>query len=110
LWTRVLDARIPGASGEGAAIAETTLHRHLDRSRRRQHLAGLTVTVVSHQAAATLASELSDVGIDLGLQRLGQHPPSTLTHYLIDQRRRDGAGFADGVAVRCSPPAVMPPW
>jgi hypothetical protein len=29
-----------------------------------------------------------DVGVHLGLQRLGQHPPGALPHDLIDQRRR----------------------
>jgi hypothetical protein len=30
----------------------------------------------------------SDIGVHLGLQRLGQHPPRALPHDLIDQRRR----------------------
>jgi hypothetical protein len=29
-----------------------------------------------------------DIGIHLGLQRLGQHPPRALPHDLIDQRPR----------------------
>ena len=47
--------------------------------------------VPDHQAAAVLVpllSEPGDVGVHLGLQRLGQHPPGTLPHDLIDQRRR----------------------
>jgi len=35
-----------------------------------------------------LAGELGEVGVDLGLQRLGQHPPGALADDLIDQRRR----------------------
>jgi hypothetical protein len=50
------------------------------------------VPAVAHgQAAAVgvaLVGELGDVGVDLGLQRLGQHPPGALPHDLIDQRRR----------------------
>jgi len=34
-----------------------------------------------------LAGELGDIGVDLGLQRFGQHPPGTLADNLIDQRR-----------------------
>lgn len=48
------------------------------------------VAVAHHQPAATLIAltgELGNIGVDLGLQRLGQHPPGTLTHELVDQRR-----------------------
>jgi hypothetical protein len=47
--------------------------------------------IAHHQSAAALVAlggEPGDVGVDLGLQRLGQHPPSTISHDLIDQRRR----------------------
>jgi hypothetical protein len=37
-----------------------------------------------------LIGELVDVAIHLGLQRFGQHPPGTLAHDLIDQRRTTG--------------------
>jgi len=37
-----------------------------------------------------LAGEPGDVGVDLGLQRLGQHPPGALPDDLVDQRLRPG--------------------
>jgi hypothetical protein len=40
----------------------------------------------------TLADELGDVGIDLSLQGLSQHPASTVTDDLVDQRRARAAG------------------
>jgi hypothetical protein len=49
------------------------------------------IAVTDHQAAAILAAfggMRRDVGVDLGLQRLGQHPPGALPHDLIDQRPR----------------------
>ena len=48
------------------------------------------IAVAHHQAVAVLVplgGELGDVGVDLGLQRLGQHPPRAFPHDLIDQRR-----------------------
>jgi hypothetical protein len=53
--------------------------------------------VAHHQPAAvlvTLADVAGDVVVDLGLQRLGQHPPGTLTNQLVDQR---GAAVSAGV-------------
>ena len=47
--------------------------------------------VAHHQPASgliALVGEPGDVVGDLGLQRLGQHPPGTLADDLIDQRRR----------------------
>ena len=47
--------------------------------------------VAHHQPTpvlVALAGEPGDVGVDLGLQRFGQHPPGTLADDLIDQRRR----------------------
>jgi hypothetical protein len=47
--------------------------------------------VAHHQPPAVLvalAGELGDVGVDLGLQRLGQHPPGTVADDLVDQRHR----------------------
>ena len=52
---------------------------------------GLVIAVTHHQPAAVLVPlgrERRDIGIHLGLQRLGQHPPRALPHNLIDQRRR----------------------
>jgi hypothetical protein len=47
---------------------------------------------VAHHQPSTglvaLGDELADVGVHLGLQCLGQHPPRTLPHDVIDQRRR----------------------
>ena len=60
-----------------------------------QHLAGLVGAVAHHQPAAVLVAlvgELGDVGVDLGLQRLGQHPPGALADDLVDQRRHHRRG------------------
>jgi hypothetical protein len=46
-------------------------------------------TVAHHQpppALIMLTGELGDVGVNLGLQGLGQHPPSALADDLVDQR------------------------
>jgi hypothetical protein len=51
--------------------------------------------VAHHQPPAVLVAlsdELSDVALDLGLQGLGQHPPGTVAHDLVDQRRRRRRG------------------
>jgi hypothetical protein len=72
--------------------------------------------VADHQATAalvTLIDELRDVGVDLGLQRLGQHPAGALPDDLINQRhpaarvtsarsRSDGAGTTVSIRV-CLP-------
>jgi hypothetical protein len=51
----------------------------------------LTVRAVAHHQPPTvlipLGGELGDVGVDLDLQRLGQHPAGAITDDLIDQRR-----------------------
>jgi len=47
------------------------------------------IAIPHHQAPAVLiplAAERGDIGIHLGAQRLGQHPPGALPHDLIDQR------------------------
>ena len=44
-------------------------------------------TTSRRPSLVALAAEPGDVGVDLGLQRLGQHPASALPHDLIDQRR-----------------------
>jgi hypothetical protein len=50
------------------------------------------VIAIAHHQPATVLIALGgmrrDIGIHLGLQRLGQHPPRALPHNLIDQRRR----------------------
>ena len=64
---------------------------HLHRARAGEDLPRLMAAVAHHQAAAplvALGAEPGDVGINLGLQRLGQHPPRALPHDVIDQRRR----------------------
>jgi hypothetical protein len=38
-----------------------------------------------------LVTERGDVGVHLGLQGLGQHPPGTLADDLVDQRAATGA-------------------
>ena len=73
---------------------------HLDRTGAGQHLAGLVGAVAHHQPApvlVALVAERGDVGLDLGLQRLGQHPPGTLADDLVDQRRRPRAAGVIGV-------------
>ena len=50
---------------------------------------GWCVAVAHHQPAPALvplASQLGQVGVDLGLQRGGQHPPRTLPHDVVHQR------------------------
>jgi hypothetical protein len=50
------------------------------------------VVTVAHDhpvaALIALADVAGDVVVHLGLQRLGQHPPSALADELVDQRRR----------------------
>jgi hypothetical protein len=62
---------------------------HLHRPRRGEHLAGLARAVAYHQSPAALVALVGEPGDDrigLGLQRLGQHPPGTLAHDVINQR------------------------
>ena len=64
---------------------------HLDRAGAGQHLPRLVIAVADHQPAAVLiplGGMRRDIGVHLGLQRLGQHPPGAFPHDLIDQRRR----------------------
>jgi hypothetical protein len=44
-----------------------------------------------------LVAGLGEVGVDLGLQRLGQHPPGTLADDLVDQRHPVRAAGVIGV-------------
>jgi hypothetical protein len=65
----------------------------LDGAGAGEHLAWLMAAVAYDQPVAVgvaLIGELVDVAIHLGLQRFGQHPPGTLAHDLIDQRRTTG--------------------
>jgi hypothetical protein len=67
---------------------------HLDCPGRGEDLAGLVEAVAHHQptsVAVTLTDVAGDVGLDLGLQGLGQHPTRALAHELVDHRRRAGA-------------------
>jgi len=51
------------------------------------------VAVAHDQAVAvlvTLVGERGDVGVHLGLEGLGQHPPRALADDLVDQRWRAG--------------------
>ena len=64
---------------------------HLHRPGRGQHLPALVVAVAHHHSAARLIPlrrQPGEVSADLGLQRLGQHPPGALPNNLIDQRGR----------------------
>ena len=67
---------------------------HLHRTARGEHLPGLMRAVAHHQpppVVVALVGVAGDVGVDLGLQRLGQHPPGTLPHQLVDQHHTSGA-------------------
>jgi hypothetical protein len=92
--------------GEPLALASVRIdalvvdprHGHLHRARAGQHLARLVIAVAHHQPTALLvelAGQRRDVGVHLGLQRLGQHPPSTLPDDLVDQRRRTHRHHSD---------------
>jgi hypothetical protein len=75
---------------------------HLDRAGAGEHLTRGVGTIAHHQAMPVLAAfadEAGDVGVDLGLQRLGQHPAGTLTHDLVDQRRRRRCAIGGVVTV-----------
>jgi len=58
---------------------------------------------VAHDQSVTalvaLTGELGDVGLNLSLQRLSQHPAGTLTHDLIDHRRRAAGCIGRGPLV-----------
>ncbi len=63
---------------------------HLHRTSGGHDLPWLGVAVADDQPAAafvSLVSELGDVGVDLGFQRGGEHPPGALADDLVDQRR-----------------------
>jgi len=64
---------------------------HLHRAGASQHLPRLVVAVAHHQSPARLVVLLGEPGdalLDLGAQSLGQQPSGTLTHDVIDHRRR----------------------
>ena len=61
------------------------VHRH--RARAGGHLTRLVIAIAHHQpppVLVTLVGEPGAVGVHLGLQRLGQHPPRTLPDELVD--------------------------
>ena len=81
--------RLPGI-GVDAPVVDPRCD-HLHRAGAGQHLTRLVRAVAHHQPVpvlVALAGELRDVGVDLGLQRLSQHPPSPITDDLINQRHR----------------------
>jgi len=60
-----------------------------------RHISSLPAAGDSHSARPgggrsliPLGNVCRDIGVHLGLQRLGQHPPGAFPHDLIDQRRR----------------------
>jgi hypothetical protein len=80
---------LAGVGIDSAVVDPRRVDRH--GAGTGEHLAGLVVAIAHHQSVAALVAlvgEPSDALLDLGLQRLGQHPPGTLTDNLIDQRRR----------------------
>ena len=82
---------LPLAGGRVGALVVDPRDGHLDRARAGQHLPRLVRAVADHQPAAVLIAlggMRRDIGVHLGLQRLGQHPPGALSHDLINQRRR----------------------
>jgi hypothetical protein len=90
LSTRDVEDAFRDATGEvllsKSAVSEIT--DRLWEDYPGQHLTGLMRAVAHHQPAAVLvalADELGEVGVDLGLQGLGQHPTSTVTDNLVDQ-------------------------
>ena len=90
--------RSPGVGVDAAVVHPR--HGHLDRARAGQDLAGLVGAVAHHQPASALVAlvdELGDVGVDLGLQRLGQHPAGALADEFVDQHRPVGTAGVIGV-------------
>ena len=86
-------------SGVGAAVVDPW-RDHFDRTGRGEHLPGLVGAVAHRQPAPVLVAltrELGDVGVDLGLQRFGQHPARALADDLVDQRATIGAAGVIGV-------------
>ena len=82
---------LPLTRARVGALVVDPRHGHLDRAGAGQDLPRLVIAVAHHQPAAVLIplrGVRGDIGIHLGGQRLGQHPPGTLPHDLIDQRRR----------------------
>jgi hypothetical protein len=80
--------------GVDAAVVDPR-RSNLDRSSAGEHLTSLVRAVADDQSAAVLvaiAGELGEVSIDLGSQGLSQHPTSTVTDDLVDQRRARAAG------------------
>jgi hypothetical protein len=81
-------APLPGALVDAFVIDPR--RADLDRAGRGQHPPRRRVAVAHHQATAVLV-ELPGVRVDirgdLGLQRRREHPPRTVTHDLVDQRR-----------------------
>jgi hypothetical protein len=85
--------------GVGAAVVDPW-RDHFDRAGRGEHLPGLVSPVAHHQPASALVAltrELGDVGVDLGLQRFGQHPAGALADDLVDQRHPVRAAGVIGV-------------
>jgi hypothetical protein len=75
---------------------------HLDRAGAGEHLTRGVGAIAHDQSMPVLVAfvgEAGNVGVDLGLQRLGQHPAGTHTHDLVDQRRRRRCGIGGVVTV-----------
>jgi hypothetical protein len=71
----------------------------LDLARAGGELAGWRVAVAAHQPVAALVDQLSergDVGIDLGLERRGQHPAGALAGQLVQAHRQLAPGSLVG--------------
>ena len=74
---------------------------HGHRARGRGHLTRAVIAVAHHQpppVRVAVVGEPGAVGVHLGLQRLGQHPPRTLPHEFVNQRRTRGCTSSGTVA------------
>ena len=80
----------PPARGRVGALVVDPRRGHPDRPGAGHHGARPGGPVAHHQPVTvliTLAREPLDIGVDLGLQRHGEHPAGALADDLIDQRR-----------------------
>jgi hypothetical protein len=86
----------------GRGVHPTVVHPRaddLDLPGAGGKLAGWGVAVAAHQPVAVLVCQRGvggDVGVDLGLQRRGQHPAGALTGQLVQAHRKPAVGSVVG--------------